>query len=69
MGISEQALLLALAMRAGCFAAMGCLPKVLSAATQWAFLIRSAHALAEEDACQQFADAIDFAGCLLDAYR
>lgn len=67
-GVSERCVLTALAVRAPNFAAMGCLAKVLSAATAWAFA-KAGALLPREQGLLHFGEAVDFAGAWLCAYR
>lgn len=69
-GITQATVLLCLALRAGSCAAMGCLPKVLTAATQWAFpTSKRTRPLPKEQATQRFSGVMDFSACMLDTYR
>ncbi|BDA40350.1 probable mediator of RNA polymerase II transcription subunit 12 at N-terminal half [Coccomyxa sp. Obi] len=67
-GVSERCLLAALAARSRNFAAMGCLAKVLTAVTAWAFA-KSGSPLTKEDGVLHFGEATAFAAALLCAYR
>ncbi|CAL8467360.1 g6897 [Coccomyxa elongata] len=67
-GVSERCLLAALAARSRNFAAMGCLAKVLSAVTAWAFA-KSGTPLTKEDGVHHFGEATTFAATVLCAYR
>ncbi len=67
-GVSERCLLAALAARSQNFAAMGCLAKVLSAVTAWAFA-KSGAPLTKEDGVHWFGKATSFAAAVLCAYR
>ena len=67
-GVGECCLLAALLVRCCNFAAMGCLSKLLSATTAWAFA-KSGSPLTREEGLLWFGEAVDFAAALLCAYR
>ena len=66
--MSEGCLLTALAVRSCNLAAMGCLPKVLSGITAWAFA-KAGPPLTGEDSGLHFGEATEFSAALLCAYR
>lgn len=61
-------MLAALSVRSCNFAAMGCLAKLLSATTAWAFA-KSGSPLPREEGLLHFGEAADFAAAVLCAYR
>ena len=67
-GVGEGCLLAALSVRSCNFAAMGCLAKLLSATTAWAFA-KSGTPLPREEGLLHFGEAADFAAAVLCAYR
>ncbi|KAK9916244.1 hypothetical protein WJX75_000426 [Coccomyxa subellipsoidea] len=67
-GLGECSLLAALSVRCCNFAAMGCLAKLLSATTAWAFA-NTGSPLAREEGLLCFGEAVNFAAALLCAYR